>query len=476
MGAKLIGPLLLKSIEKLFDGPIKVFSVGDENSTRVTWLDIVSLSRSSPNSFILNNAASGPKVCRFYVKGQGIEISEDDYRLLMSGAPERMLPSNPIPEDESAELGTLNILEGRLGTLIRKADVVASKARQLNYHMKQRKTALEARKAALEPEPVASYSPQPFSPINTIRSTVPGQNGEAARLQQDLLLQFSTAIAPPPVTVDVPKSRPSGSSSSRPSKKHQSAHNHSASVGGDASDSHSENPKRVPGGPLYDEVIDGKYRQEMANRIEKLARGDPIWPPCDRCRRLKFDCAKHLTACTACTKKHAKCSWKDVREPELREAPPPPSYRDHDRQPSSDGQDGHTINVIRPIGQGGRQTSETGSNGTSGMDGLEMQRSASTGGRYSMLGDSEMRGFVALNKSYSSRGDENGYDSLDGPRYAGDSPDGDDDDDEEDEEDDDQDVDSALEQMAAAAVAAGDSRDDQDDQDDQDQQDREQTL
>jgi hypothetical protein len=55
----------------------------------------------------------------------------------------------------------------------------------------------------------------------------------------------------------------------------------------------------------------------MAAKIEKLARGDPIVPPCDRCRRLKYDCTKHLTACSACTKKHAKCSWKDVKEGEL---------------------------------------------------------------------------------------------------------------------------------------------------------------
>jgi hypothetical protein len=32
---------------------------------------------------------------------------------------------------------------------------------------------------------------------------------------------------------------------------------------------------------------------------------------------LKFDCTKHLTACQACTKKHAKCSWKDIKEGEL---------------------------------------------------------------------------------------------------------------------------------------------------------------
>lgn len=55
----------------------------------------------------------------------------------------------------------------------------------------------------------------------------------------------------------------------------------------------------------------------MATKIDKLAKGDVIFPPCDRCRRLKFECTKHLTACSACTRKHAKCAWRDVREGEV---------------------------------------------------------------------------------------------------------------------------------------------------------------
>jgi hypothetical protein len=62
----------------------------------------------------------------------------------------------------------------------------------------------------------------------------------------------------------------------------------------------------------------GPYKAEMINRMESLHRGERILPPCDRCRRLHMDCLKNLTACMGCTKKHAKCSWKDVREEELR--------------------------------------------------------------------------------------------------------------------------------------------------------------
>ena len=36
-----------------------------------------------------------------------------------------------------------------------------------------------------------------------------------------------------------------------------------------------------------------------------------------------MDCTKNLTACLGCTKKHAKCSWKDVDEEELRGYQPP---------------------------------------------------------------------------------------------------------------------------------------------------------
>lgn len=62
----------------------------------------------------------------------------------------------------------------------------------------------------------------------------------------------------------------------------------------------------------------GPFKVEMVHRMESLAKGERIMPPCDRCRRLHMDCLKNLTACMGCTKKHAKCSWKEVRESELR--------------------------------------------------------------------------------------------------------------------------------------------------------------
>ena len=69
-------------------------------------------------------------------------------------------------------------------------------------------------------------------------------------------------------------------------------------------------PERDDGGP---------YKTEMVSRMESMQRGERIIPPCDRCRRLHMDCLKNLTACMGCTKKHAKCSWKDVQPDELDE-------------------------------------------------------------------------------------------------------------------------------------------------------------
>ena len=41
-----------------------------------------------------------------------------------------------------------------------------------------------------------------------------------------------------------------------------------------------------------------------------------------------MDCLKNLTACLGCTKKHAKCSWKDVSDQELLDNPHPARLRE----------------------------------------------------------------------------------------------------------------------------------------------------
>ncbi|KAF7855328.1 uncharacterized protein EAF02_011587 [Botrytis sinoallii] len=306
-GAKLVGPLLLKSFEKLFDGPIKVVQSSYAlEQTPITWLEVVSFARSNPADFILSDALHSMKVCRFWINGGQVEISEDDYRLIMSGAPERMIPSQPLPEDEDSELGTLLILENRLTMLIKKADAVASKARQLNYHMKGRKNAIKAKKSPEQPtESPLPFASQPFSAVNRSRSPAP-LNGETAKLQQDLLEQFHSPSRR--------QSLPSQPRSKQP-RPNNSEHSNFHSFNGAAPGSDHQRASQPPS--TSDDGIEGQYRVLMAARIEKLHKGDPITPPCDRCRRLRFTCTKHMTACAACTKKHAKCSWKDVKDGEL---------------------------------------------------------------------------------------------------------------------------------------------------------------
>jgi hypothetical protein len=326
MGAKLVAPLLLKSFEKLFDSPIKVLqsSFALEQSP-ASWIDIVTFARTNSSEFALIDIAPGVKTCRFWLRGGQIEISEDDYRLIVSGAPERMIPTQPIPEDETAELATLNILEGRLAMLIKKADAVASRARQLNYHLKGRKTAFMARKSAeqqvesvdrtLSPQSIASRSPAPVG------------NGDVGKIQQSLLEQFlvsppqatsrraSIALARPksakaPTALDIP---PQQTLNLTPNN--MTTYNFSQNTL--PTEPNDRRPSQTNTATSSDDGLENHYRVVMATKIDKLAKGDVIFPPCDRCRRLKFDCIKHISACAGCTKKHARCSWKDIREGEL---------------------------------------------------------------------------------------------------------------------------------------------------------------
>ena len=58
------------------------------------------------------------------------------------------------------------------------------------------------------------------------------------------------------------------------------------------------------------------YRSICQVHMESLPKSSRVLPPCDRCRRLRMDCLKNLSSCAGCTKKHARCHWKDVRREE----------------------------------------------------------------------------------------------------------------------------------------------------------------
>ncbi|OBT90177.1 hypothetical protein VE02_00917 [Pseudogymnoascus sp. 03VT05] len=303
LGAKLVGPLLLKSVEKLFEGPIKVTTTYPAEAVSITWLDVIDFARSTPQNFVLSESRSGGRVCQFWINQCSVEISEDDYRLIISGAPERMLPTQPIVDDEVAELGTMDILEQRLSMLIKRADLVAARARQLNYHLKGRKSAIASRRVvAQSPEQTGASSSAQFMTNQTQAST---SNGEGRSIHLDLLRQFQQH--------DDRKGMPSRIKGSHS----QTDATGSPMSGGSPTPTSFGRRVTAPMPSGADDGTGGQYRPLIAARIEKMNRNDPIWPPCDRCRRLRMECTKYLTACGGCTKKHAKCSWRDITEEEI---------------------------------------------------------------------------------------------------------------------------------------------------------------
>ncbi|KAJ8119745.1 hypothetical protein ONZ43_g3374 [Nemania bipapillata] len=138
LGAKLTGSRLLKAMEGAFEGSITTTPPQTQfTPDPVTWLDIVDFAKSHPQEFQLSSTPTNQRYCQFSLKGVPVEIGEDDWRLIVSGALDRfrLVPPQPLEEDETAELATVEILEQRLQVLIKKADEVARRARQLNYHL-----------------------------------------------------------------------------------------------------------------------------------------------------------------------------------------------------------------------------------------------------------------------------------------------------------------------------------------------------
>ena len=122
LGARPLGPILIHRFERLFDGPPRVLKSHGKDGTTVTWLDVVEFARNKPEQFQLGQMSEGARVCQFYTKQCRVQISEDDFVLINSGIPQKMIPPQPISEDEEKELGTIEILEKTLGQLSHLAD------------------------------------------------------------------------------------------------------------------------------------------------------------------------------------------------------------------------------------------------------------------------------------------------------------------------------------------------------------------
>ena len=122
LGARPLGPMLIQRFERLFDGPPRVLKTHGKEGTSVGWLDVVEFAKNKPEQFNLEKMRDGVRVCQFYTKQCRVEISDEDFLLVKSGMPQKLIPPQPIEEDEEKELGTLEILEKSLSGVVQLAD------------------------------------------------------------------------------------------------------------------------------------------------------------------------------------------------------------------------------------------------------------------------------------------------------------------------------------------------------------------
>ncbi|KAL8804890.1 MAG: hypothetical protein Q9182_002292 [Xanthomendoza sp. 2 TL-2023] len=382
LGARPLGPILIKRFERLFDGPPKVLKAHGKEGTSAGWLDVVEFARNKPEQFNLEKTRDGVRVCQFYTKQCRVEITEEDYELIASGMPQKLIPPQPILEDEEKELGTLEIVEKSIGQVVQLADQVSGRARQLRHRLLNRKNAIISRREAeaAMSDDLAARSPassgnrgvnssgeQPSSVSPTSGFVAVNQRTSNQDVRNDYGFFNGTASLPEPLLSGRPANGTSMHSASAATRaellgkfftnsereraaagafdqdqgktsatgrlvssgKPKVKHAHDASI--DAAIAGSGSPVPIPHTPSnlpytkstpQDRFDDsGPYKSDMMARMEQLNRGDRVQPPCDRCRRLHMDCLKNLTACMGCTRKHAKCAWKEVTEQELQDNP-----------------------------------------------------------------------------------------------------------------------------------------------------------
>ena len=408
LGARPLGPILIQRFERLFDGPPRVLKTHGKEGTTVGWLDVVEFARNKPEQFNLDKMRDSVRVCQFYTKQCRVEINEDDYHLVKSGMPQNMIPPQPIAGDEEKELGTLEIMDGRLGNLVQLADQVSARARQLNHRLRNRRNAIVQRRAAEASTTTLEGGKSPplrSNENNTAsRSLANGHSDSASNSPTGGFIAVnsrqpapsdrshtptSTQTSGPTLTNGVQqgvsaatkaellsKFTSKGSQASSNEAALRNARRDSNSLGRPfSSNSNSKsNPKPFADSMEYANLLlnnaspqnsipvaipntpssllpyvkptpadrfddSGPYKADMMARMEQLNRGDRVQPPCDRCRRLHMDCLKNLTACMGCTKKHAKCSWKDVEEQELRDHPFVPRTKPAPVEDMDDGSD-----------------------------------------------------------------------------------------------------------------------------------------
>ncbi|KAK4550425.1 hypothetical protein LTR36_000003 [Oleoguttula mirabilis] len=387
LGARPLGPILIKRFERCFDAPPKIVASHHKGSTNhpeesthtITWLEVIEFARAHPGQFTLSTFSEGRRVCQFYYpqKQLRVQISEEDFLFINSGRCQELIPPLPIWEDEEKEVGTCDVLEAKLKELTNAADTVAARTRQLSHRLKGRRAAILERRAdggsgtpakagavqttTAPPTPSSSG----FVAVNTANGKASGDSDSAglANVRSELLRHFeslpqnnsqgrphsrhqsiatylestqhhadhapeqagtydtadsitsSLSPVPPPLPSETFGYSPLETTASRPTAAHYSTgHRASLSTGGPAYNVGHTPSKHNFSRPLPPALESSQpFRPLCQAHMDRLPRGRRVLPPCDRCRRLRMDCVKNLTSCAGCTKKHARCHWRDVK-------------------------------------------------------------------------------------------------------------------------------------------------------------------
>lgn len=315
-------------MESVFEGEIKIFpkdSFRLNQSYKPSWVEILEFAASKPGEFKLTPTDSGDRACRFSMKNVDVEITEDDWRLITSGALDRfsLVPPKPLEEDERTELATIDIIEDRLHRVIQKADEIAAKARQLNYHLSGRKAAIAAR-----------YTFQPSSEVDQ-PSTRHREWKPDSDLRTFLLRQFLSQ-APQPSReasqqAETSHTQNSGSSPSLASSGRVQPHLPQVGnvqspptptpLGTVAPIQQRTGPTHMENSTLQDPAR-GPYwgipgtldhfvasNQSLIRAVAKLRPGAPIKPPCSHCERRQILCFKFSdTSCRWCADYRLPCT------------------------------------------------------------------------------------------------------------------------------------------------------------------------
>ncbi|KAK5110471.1 hypothetical protein LTR62_005822 [Meristemomyces frigidus] len=386
LGARPLGPILIKRFERCFDAPPKVVAshhkgaANDPQTTghHITWLEVIEFARAHPGQFTLSTYSEGKRVCQFYYpqKQLRVQISEEDFLFINSGRCQELIPPLPIWEDEEKEVGTCDVLEVKLKELTNIADIVAARTRQLSHRLKGRRAAILERRAEGGSGTPAKASAQQtttapgsgFVAVNTPGERTGGDVdmsvASLAGVRTELLRHFeglpqnqnalqrphsrhpSLATHPEAPTQisrhveanDNVVDRASSTSSLSPVPAHVAndplsyyvadstpmhpsqtmASSSQKPPGSAASHNYHAPSKHNFSRPLPPALESSQpFRPLCQAHMDSLPRGHRVIPPCDRCRRLRMDCVKNLTSCAGCTKKHARCHWRDVTHEEL---------------------------------------------------------------------------------------------------------------------------------------------------------------